>query len=117
MDVVRRWVPSAGLKDGLISDDPMRELPTLMAVDIEAPFVFFSQLFLQPRRGYEPPDTLDLVKPFGQREFLEILFSKFGADRNAIVEAYAQADRLGEVVRTSNVNGTSSEAYARCVIC
>lgn len=55
------------------------------------------------------------MKQFGQRELLEILFSKFGADRDDIVEAYAQADRDGEVVRKSNVNGVSSEAYAKYV--
>jgi hypothetical protein len=41
------------------------------------------------------------------------LWSEHGGNHDAVVRAFAEAERNGEVVRRSNVRGTNSVAYAK----
>jgi hypothetical protein len=52
------------------------------------------------------------VKVYGQRELVRELLLKYGHDRRLVCQAYAAADRRGEVRRFSDVTGRSSESYA-----
>lgn len=56
------------------------------------------------------------ARPPGQpshRDVMRRLFAEHGGDREAVVRAYAEAERRGEVQRTSNLRGMSAVDYAR----
>jgi len=50
-----------------------------------------------------------------QRDMMRHLFRRFGGDRLRVVEAYAEAERRGEVVRVRNSNHMSADEYASCL--
>lgn len=47
------------------------------------------------------------------RDFMRELFRKHGGDKEAVVKAYAAAERIGEISRSSNARGMSAIEYAR----
>lgn len=47
------------------------------------------------------------------RDFMRGLFQQFGGDKAAVVKAYADAERRGEISRSSNARGMSAIEYAR----
>ena len=48
-----------------------------------------------------------------QRDVMRELFRKHHGDEEAVIEAYADAEMQGKVMRASNDSGTSPEEYAR----
>lgn len=50
-----------------------------------------------------------------QRTMMRRLVRQFGEDEDAICRAYAEAERIGLVRRSSNVYGLSPEQYARAL--
>ena len=48
-----------------------------------------------------------------QRDVMQDLNRRFGADQDKVVAAYAAAERHGDVRRASNVHGITPEEYAR----
>ena len=65
-------------------------------------------------RGSRPPaSSLDIIKRvMRQRDVMRELFRRFGGDRTRVVEAYAEAERRGEVKRKSDSHDTSADEYA-----
>jgi len=47
-----------------------------------------------------------------QREMMRRLVRRFGQDRERVINAYAEAERRGEVRRKRNKYGLSPEGYA-----
>jgi hypothetical protein len=48
-----------------------------------------------------------------QREYMRILYRKYGNNISRIIQEYAVAERQGEVVRFSNRGNRSGEQYAK----
>jgi hypothetical protein len=51
-------------------------------------------------------------REFGQREYMRKLVSSLGRNRNAVVAAYAKAERDGIVHRAKNSMDQDPDAYA-----
>ena len=49
----------------------------------------------------------------GQRDMIRRLFRQHGENEEAVVNAYAAAERAGEVPRRSNINAIPAEVYGR----
>lgn len=47
-----------------------------------------------------------------QRDVMRRLHSEYGGDKDTVVQAYAQAERNGEVQRKRNEHGLTPEEYA-----
>jgi hypothetical protein len=47
-----------------------------------------------------------------QRDMMRELFRRFNGDRARVVEAYAEAERRGEVERVRDTHDMSSDKYA-----
>ena len=47
-----------------------------------------------------------------QRDVMRRLYCQYGGDKTAVVRAYAQAERGGEVSRKRNEHGLTPEEYA-----
>lgn len=47
-----------------------------------------------------------------QRDMMRELFRRFGGDRAQVVEAYAEAERRGEVERVRDAHDMSADEYA-----
>jgi hypothetical protein len=49
---------------------------------------------------------------YGQREFMRQLVESLGRDEYRVCEAYAEAERDGQVKRSKNASGKSPDEYA-----
>jgi hypothetical protein len=47
-----------------------------------------------------------------QRDLMRELFRRFGGDRARVVEAYAEAERRGEIERVRDAHEMSADEYA-----
>ena len=47
-----------------------------------------------------------------QRDMMRMLFRQFSGDRAQVIEAYAKAERRGEVERVHNTYDMSADEYA-----
>jgi DNA-binding transcriptional MocR family regulator len=47
-----------------------------------------------------------------QREMMRRLLQRYGRNREQVIQAYANAERRGEVRRKNNTHGLSPETYA-----
>ena len=56
--------------------------------------------------------TLGILERMTQRDMMRKLFRRFDGDRSRIIEAYAEAERRGEVQRVHDSRDISADEYA-----
>jgi hypothetical protein len=57
-----------------------------------------------------------IVRPRTQRAVMRELFTKFRGDTERVISAYANAERNGEALRSSNTSDLKPEEYARALL-
>ena len=50
-----------------------------------------------------------------QREYMRLLYKKYGNDKRRIIKEYAIADLQGKVARYSNLSNISGDQYAKAL--
>ena len=56
--------------------------------------------------------SLGILERMTQRDMMRKLFRRFDGDQSRIIEAYAEAERRGEVQRVHDSRGMSADEYA-----